>query len=881
MIDRLLNSPQFGERWGRHWLDVVRFAQSSGGGRTLLFPDAWRYRDYVIDALNDDMPYDQFLREQIAGDLLPFDDWQQRRRQLIATAFLLLGPTNYEKQDKDELEMDVVDEQLDTLGKAMLGMTIGCARCHDHKFDPIPTEDYYALAGILRSTKAMIHDNVSKWNKMPLPESPEIEAEILRHEQAIAELEERVSATKRQLKKLGAEVKDEKKGSPKSIPSVSLEGIVIDNVDAEIVGEWIPSTSAASYVNDEYLHDGTAEKGQKRVVFLPKLDAPGIHEVRVSYSPGKNRSSKVPIHIHHARGVDTRTIDQKTTPELNDVFTSLGVFALDDKSEIIVSTEGTEDGVVIADAVHLIPSKLVPLPTADQVDLPENIKYIVQDPRKLLGIVIDDVDAELAGEWEHSVHTPPFVGGSYIHDKKESKGKKSATFVPSLPRDGLYEVCVSHNTNVRRAIDVPITINHAEGTTQVLIDESTEAPIDHLFRSLGAFRFKKGREGSVRFETNGTDGKYVIVDAVQFIPLDETGKDPISQRTELQQELKRLEGDLKQLEAEAPQRHFIMATEDDEDAGDIPIAIRGVVHNPGEITPRGLMQVAAIHPRPHIAEGESGRRELADWIASAENPLTARVMVNRVWHWLFGRGIVESVDNFGSMGSLPTHPKLLDHLASSFIANGWSTKQLIRQITLSRIYRLSTDESPSGSAKDPANRLLWRMNRKRLDAEQIRDTLLFVSGALDQTAGGPNLLAGTKSEYGYTFASPRRSVYVPVFRNTLPEIFEVFDFADPNIQQGSRTSSTIASQALLLMNHPQVIQQSRAAAERMLGSGSSSVSSRLESAYLELLGRPPSDEEQRISLEFLGELTDDGEAEQRWSMLYQALVQSVDFRFVN
>jgi hypothetical protein len=256
-------------------------------------------------------------------------------------------------------------------------------------------------------------------------------------------------------------------------------------------------------------------------------------------------------------------------------------------------------------------------------------------------------------------------------------------------------------------------------------------------------------------------------------------------------------------------------------------------------------------------------------------------MVNRIWHWLFGRGIVASVDNFGAMGDRPTHPEVLDYLASSFVENGWSTKRLIREIMLSRTYRLSTCDSESGLRSDPGNRWLWRMNRKRLDAEQIRDTLLVVTGSLDETAGGPNLKAGTGSEYGYQFASTRRSVYVPVFRNTLPEIFEVFDFADPNIQRGKRTTSTISSQALLLMNHPLVIEQTRRAAEKMLSSGSSSTSSRIEHAYLQMLGRRPTAEEEQITAEFLDNASDGEEGKKRWAMLYQSLLQSVDFRFVD
>jgi len=178
VVDRLLASPQFGERWGRHWLDLARFAESSGGGRSMIFPEAWRYRDYVIRSFNDNKPFDRFVLEQLAGDLLTAESPQQREEQLVATALLALGPTNYEEQDKLALEFDVVDEQLETLSRTFLGMTVGCARCHDHKFDPIPTRDYYAMAGILRSTHLLIHDNVSKWLETPLPMSSDQEAAV-------------------------------------------------------------------------------------------------------------------------------------------------------------------------------------------------------------------------------------------------------------------------------------------------------------------------------------------------------------------------------------------------------------------------------------------------------------------------------------------------------------------------------------------------------------------------------------------------------------------------------------------------------------------------------------------------------------------------------
>ena len=721
LIDRLLDSHHFGERWGRHWLDVVRFAQSSGGGRTLLLPDAWRYRDYVIDSFNDDVPYDRFVREQIAGDLLECDDWQQRRRNLIATAFLLLGPTNYEMQDKDILEMDVVDEQLDTMGKAFLGMTIGCARCHDHKFDPIPTRDYYAMAGILKSTQSLVHSNVSSWNTAHLPLPPSEEETFTSYDKKLAIVKRDLAdATRRWIEAGG---KPDKKPDSKSIDPQTLRGIVIDNPSAEVTGKWIESTSNPGFVGEHYIHDATENKGQKSVVYRPQLEASGPYEVRLSYSAGSNRSTRVPVHVYHSGGEQVIRVDQKRKPGIDDAFVSLGVFEFDPTGDprVVVSNEGTEDGVVIADAVIFL------MPT------------------------------------------------------------------------------------------------HSSSSTAA-------CP---------------------------------------------------SQREKLKQEVDSLTRKVKSLEKSAPTRPLAMSTIDAENTGDIPLAIRGVTHQRGPLIQRGVMRVAAQDPFPVIPTGQSGRIELADWIASEHNPLTARVIVNRVWYWLTGRGIVTSVDNFGSMGESPTNPQLLDHLASSFVEQGWSPKKLIRDIVLSRVYQLSSESDASSARIDPENRLFWRMNRKRLRAEDIRDSLQSFAGTLDFEYGGPNIKDGTTSEYGYEFDSTRRSVYVPVFRNRLPEIFEVFDFADPNIQRGNRTSSTVASQALLMMNHPLVIRQARLASSNLLENSVSDTRARIHQAYLQVLGRPASDQELAVAVDLIASAGDDGADPTGWAMLYQVLFQCIDFRFLD
>jgi hypothetical protein len=563
VVDRLIASPHFGERWGRHWLDVARFAESSGGGRTLLFKDAWRYRDYVINAVNADKPVDQFIIERIAGDLLPHATPAQEREHLVATGYMMLGAHNYEEQDKQALEMDVVDEQLDTIGRGLLGMTVTCARCHDHKFDPIPTADYYALAGILHSTHALIHENVSKWVTRTLPMTDADSAEIPKYEARLTALERKLAETKK----------------------------------------------------------------------------------------------------------------------------------------------------------------------AD-----------------------------------------------------DAKSKKAAD----------------------------------------------------------------------------------------------------------------LAKELKALKAAGPPKPTAMGVEDSPTIEDCKICIRGSVQHRGPAVPRGVLQVALVGEPPKMPVDHSGRLELARWIASAENPLTARVYVNRAWHYLFGAGLVRTLDNFGATGELPSHPKLLDYLAARFVDEGWSTKKLVRELALSRAYRINSAMNEFAAKLDPENRLLWRQNRKRLDAESLRDAMLAASGQLELSIGGPNIRqdvldqvsSTVPAEYGYQFSSTRRSVYTPAFRNRMHELFEVFDFADQNHSVAQRNVTTVAPQALFMLNSPFVMEQARAAAKRAVDNGNATDDERIEHAFRETLGRKPSRRELTLARSTVHPPRSDenhieANRQAAWAQLYQGLFSCVDFRYVD
>ena len=744
LVDRLLASPQFGERWGRHWLDVVRFAESVTL-RGLVFSEAWRYRDYVVNAFNNDLPYDEFIQEQIAGDLMPSSSVAEKQNRLIATTFLTLGNTNLEDQDKAQLRMDVVDEQLDTIGKTFMGQTFGCARCHDHKFDPIPTRDYYALAGILRNTVTLIDANVSNWIEVPLPLEPDQEKRLQAHEAAVTRL-------KSEIKTLKATVTSLSDSSPQS------------------------GTSA------------------------------------------------------------------KTSP------------------------------------------------------------IRVQD---LQGLILDDAQAARVGEWKYSQHTKSYVGNGYLHDLNSGKGQKMVTFHPAIRESGQYEVRLAFTPGSNRADNVPVTIVTADSKKVIHVNQQETPPILGRFISLGLHRFEQNDKSSVQISNQGTMG-HVIADAVQFLPLEvltksekNAGSVPIREITATTSEklkiarknLADLESKLKELNSSGPKRPMVMSVKEDESIRDIHVHIRGNVHSLGKPVPRGVLKVATHGTPPRIPKSESGRLQLGEWLSSRSNPLTARIMANRVWHWLLGSGIVRTPDHFGSMGENPSHPELLDFLAVGFMENDWSVKHLIREIVLSRTYQLSSETSSSGETNtpelstisDPENRLFGRMNRRRLEAECIRDTILFVSGALEFNMGGNTIEAGTKADYGYADTHSRRSIYVPVFRNALPELFDVFDFANPSMVTGRRNVSTVAPQALFLLNHPFVMEQARRTADRFLTEPEINDHARIIEVYRSVLGRFPSGKEHEQAEIFLNgsEVNSHGKRAEVWAQFVQALLASIDFRYLN
>ena len=708
LLDRLLGSPQFGETWGRHWLDVARFAESSGGGRSLMFKDAWRFRDYVINAFNDDKPFDQFIREQIAGDLMPTGTREQQNERFVATGFLALGPHNYELQDKELLRMEVVDEQIETVGRAFLGMTRGCARCHDHKFDPVPADDYYALAGIFRSTQSLVPGNVSSWVARELEPEPALKKVIEQHAEEAKESNAALKAAKKELLKVEG--------------AFGETGVFVDDLDAEKIGDWMKSTSNKTYFRDNYIHDKGEGKGQKKVIFTAELEEAGEYEVRFGYTAGTNRAQEAPVTIEHADGPTTIKINQREKPPINDNFKVIGRFQFNaGKAVVSVSNANTSD-VVIADAVVFVP---------------------------------------VAGLKKNSV-----------------PGQRLAKL---------------------------------------------RGEVDRLVKRLDALK-----------KTKSTD-----------LPK-------------------------------------AMSVQDEKETGDWHVHIRGEIRNKAAVVPRGFLQVASktkTVAQPAIAAGRSGRLELAEWVASSDNPLTSRVMVNRIWHHLIGKGLVRTTDNFGMMGEKPSHAALLDWLAHQFVVDQWSVKKMIRRIVMSRTYRLASTGESVGWATDQENRLIWRANRKRLTAEAIRDSILSVSGQLSMQQGGPTIRKFSQYDFGYEFNTIRRSVYVPLFRNTLLEGLETFDVANPNVVSGRRSETTLPTQALYLMNSPFVNAEAERAGERISRNGVTDAE-RVRLAYRLALGREPSAIEADVVMKFIGK-SKTGQKSRTWSAVAHSLFGSVDFRHLD
>jgi mono/diheme cytochrome c family protein len=711
VVERLLASPRYGERWGRHWLDVARYADSTGNDEDHRYPHAWKYRDYVIESFNDDLPYDQFIREQLAGDLLPAKNpGEVNRRGVIATGFLALGPKAIAQQDKKKMLYDVYDEQVDATTKAFLGLTVSCARCHDHKFDPILTKDYYAMIGMFASTRSFTdsESHVSVVLEKPLVPKEEFE----RYKAARREYQ----AKERRVRIAIEEIVDEVKEREVKEGSHRLADYFVAAREVYQVGAPAADVARRANLNEETL--------RRWADFLKPGD--DVH----GYLNEWNNAARDKL-AATAQGYRERF--QKRFAEWQE---KIGKWRVEYRNAL-----------------------------AENKPLPEKPKFEAGDDR-----FFNDVY---------------FAGGPFDVGDKDQK-----RFSPEQ---------WSRLTTLRKE----------------------------------------------------------------------------------QEELKK----------SAPSEPEMACAIEDGHLVEQKVLIRGDYNNPGEAAPKGFPAILARYDTKPSFVG-SGRLQLAEWLTQPGHPLTARVMINRIWQWHFGEGLVRTPDNFGRMGERPTHPELLDYLAAQFVKNGWSIKATHRIIMLSNAYRMSSVNPNTAEEADPDNRLLTRFNRRRLSVEEMRDGLLAIDGTLDLTMGGTLQTGrGTDGENNQARLSlnpeklKRRTVYLPLRRANLPTLLNLFDFGDATTTSGKRQLTNVATQALFWLNSEFLYERAQNFAKSLLDQKEMSDVARIETAFARILNRRPDKGEVDQALnyvagfkqKFAGEKAD----QRAWQSLCRVLMSSNDFVYVD
>jgi hypothetical protein len=677
LVDRLLASPHYGERWARYWLDVARYADTKGylaGGEERRYAFSYTYRDYVVRALNDDKPYNQFLIEQIAADKLELGE---DKSSLAALGFLTLGRRFLNVQN------DIIDDRIDVVTRGTLGLTVACARCHDHKFDPIPTKDYYALHGVFASSEEPAELPLLG----PLKDSPDYQDFLKQKAKIEAESEEY------KVKEIAQFISELR----------------------QHVGDYLFAAHEAAKSEDQSKFDTFA--GERKVNptvlrrWMKDLDA----------------RAKKPDPIFQP------WFELAKLPDAD--------FATSAKS--VAAKWASEQP-----AINPVVAKAL---TGDL----NSVKAAADAYTKLF--------KEVDGEWKNALESA----------KKTTNA--APTSLANADRETLRQVLYAEG--------MPLVLPRAEADTI-------------LARKLG--------EGTAQFRNR--------IEALNWT------------------------------HAGAPKR--AMALVDRSNPGNSHVLKRGNPSNPGEEVPRHFLEILSATIPPPFTNG-SGRLELARAIASPDNPLTARVYVNRIWLHHFGEGLVTTPGDFGVRTEEPVNRALLDYLAATFVENGWSTKSLHRMILLSATYQQSSEEQAVDAKLDPDNRLLSHMNRERLDFEALRDTLLQLAGKLDPKIGGLPVEIDTEP-----FAT-RRTVYALIERQNLPAVFRTFDFANPDTSNQGRFHTTVPQQALFLMNSPFVIQQARNVAERAEITKAASVEGKIQALYRLILQRAPQKNEVELGEKFI------------------------------
>ncbi|HUG82302.1 MAG TPA: PSD1 and planctomycete cytochrome C domain-containing protein [Bryobacterales bacterium] len=880
VVERLLASPHYGEKWARHWLDLVRYGETKGHEFDPDLPDAWRYRDYLIRAFNQDLPYDQFVKEHIAGDLLA-------RRRLapdgthwdtpLATGFYALGEERNAADDVGQVRADHIDNQIDVYGKTFLGLTVGCARCHDHKFDPISANDYYALAGVMDSSQIV----------QQTLDSP---------------------ARVRDMKKIGEEMIEINGQIAAIMRTARLER------KHEIQSYLLAAAATVA-----------AEDSSRRGA-VPKPDSFGLDSSTVErWVEALKRAEKEPDNVFYPLARLAKPLpagEQETT------------FA-----ERVAQMHGElQDWTAKADPDHPANKErgdivFADFEGADYGDWRASGAAFGESPSRyhapnlaLAGYQGNGIANSFAGgsdEWTGTLTSKSFaMEKPYLHVRLAGSERRTNRVVygdlffalvtsgrfRSLTADGSGALQwrttdvkrtpgqVSYIEIVDRARDAHIVVD------KIVFSDSKEpppiasAPNPRIVELLAAGNVQSLEELAARYQDLLTrvlaapSGDETDKWLLAALSPDGTLEDAALLVGETKRsDFERLQSQRAQLGAGIPDSVFGMLTADD-----LPrnarVHIRGSHTDLGEEVPRRFLAVLSGDEQP-FTKG-SGRFELAERTAGRDNPLTARVMVNRVWQHYFGKGIVATVDNFGNTGRRPTHPELLDAMAWRFMESGWSIKNLQRSIVLSSTYAMSSEADPQAAQIDGENTLLHHMPVRRLEAEAVRDSILAVTGTLDRAVYGPSITpfispyqdGRGKPQSGPLDGDRRRSIYIKVQRNFINPLFLAFDYPTPVLTRGHRTVSTVPSQALMLMNNEFVARQAEKWADREIAAHPE-WSNRIESMFLAAFGRQAEADELADSTEFLDkQLTSYGSADRDdyrvWADLAHVLINSKEFIFI-
>ncbi|MDB5335734.1 MAG: hypothetical protein JWN70_1353 [Planctomycetaceae bacterium] len=849
LVDSLLDSPHFGERWARHWLDIVHFTETHGNEWNYEVHHAWRYRDYLIRAFNADVPYDQFVREHIAGDLLPqprINVQEHFNESIIGTGFYRFGEVNHDDCiGLRQIGYDLADNQIDTLTKTFQATTVACARCHNHKLDAISMHDYYGMLGVIRSSRLASH----------AIDTPDVNAsQLQRMRELKTELRKEVAATWLQDIPFITRYLEAAQAKHGKLPTAEQ---LAAGLDPARIDKWVAVLADDKLPLEHPLHAWRkltvavtepakfAEEWKKFAEQIEKEDRERTAFNQSNYVTFADfRSDQVPGWQMGGLGVSGPA-------------SRSGDFAVQADGDLMVRSvlpAGRFSNALSDKLNGTLRSPVLPLGKA-------KISFQVMGQRSsAVRLVSNNCQLNYANyralkspELQWVTFSPPADRDSlrtYAELMTMFDNPKFPDQLSALGGDG-----ENYRLPWEKAAENPRSYF---GVTRIVLHDVGEAPkaeVSHLQRFIAgpapqsmaelSTRYAAVLEAAIRVwgEDKATDDDVRWIDPLLRRELLTNKVTQSPRSTELAQQYRKAD-------AEIALPRVIVGMSDCGPGFEQPVFIRGDCERPAETAARRYLEVLSKPDYSFTKEG-SGRLELADRIASPTNPLTARVMVNRLWHHVFGTGLVRTVDDFGHVGELPSHPELLDYLATRFVEEGWSVKRLLRALLLTRTFQMTNHPSNEALENDPQNRLLQHYPARRMEAEAVRDSILAASGRIDHSLYGMSIQPFRDKEYAdrRLFPGPldgngRRSIYVKNNLMEAPKFLAAFNFPGGKVTQGRRDVTNVPAQALALLNDPFVLQQADYWAQKLIARENDSIGARISAMFQTALNRAPTPEEQ-------------------------------------